>query len=180
VKDAARECGLDLKYALAHPEIKEVRRQMTLPFEYRAACRYCRDSGTKWILVDSSPFSHKMISSWPEMLSAKNLASLLSMPRNSRRDISMAYDHAARIIRKESSRVICAAQMNNAETESLWKQRECHMAGAIRSALHRRRPMRSVYLGGWQHLTLDDQFSSLRKLLAIDLRHCYLLDRGFL
>jgi len=180
VKHAARKCGLALKHALTHPEIKAVRRQLTLPFEYRAACRYGRDSGTDWILVDSSPFSRKMISTWVEMITRENLASLLSLPRDNRLDIAVVYDHAARIMLKESTPVIRASEMENPETRSHWKQREHRMAGTISRALHTRRPTRAVYLGGWEHLTLGLHFTSLRKLLAVGLDRCYLLDRGFL
>jgi hypothetical protein len=180
LKDAAVECGLPFKHALTHPEIKAVRRQITLPFEYRAAWRYSRDSGTELILVDFSPFSHKLISSWSEMLSSANLALLLSLPRDCRLTMTRAYDLAAMSIRQEGSTMAQPADMNDPETDSLWKKRERHMAGRILSALRRCRSITPLYLGGWEHLAVGGRFLSLRELLGIDLRKCYLLDRGFL
>jgi len=177
---AAKKCGLLFKHALTHPEIKAIQRQIVLPFEYRAAWRYSRASGTEVLLVDFSSFSRKMISSWPEMLSSENLATLLSLPRDSRLAITRVYDLAARGIRGESPTIVCTAETGGAEIDPLWKKRECHMAGAIRSTLRNRRPKKPVYLGGWQHLTVGGRFPSLRELLMIDLRQCYLLDRGFL
>jgi hypothetical protein len=177
---AAEKCRLPFKDALTHPEIKAVRRQIVLPFEYRAAWRYSRARGTELLLVDFSSFSRRMISSWPEMLSSENLATLLSLPRDSRLAITKAYDFAERGLRGESPTMACIAETSDPETDPFWNKRERHMAGAIRSALRKRRPMRPVYLGGWQHLTVGGRFPSLRELLGIDLRQCYLLDRGLL
>ena len=180
LRAAAEKCGLLFKHALTHPEIKAVRRQIVLPFEYRAAWRYSRASGAELLLVDFSPFSREMISSWPEMLSSENLATLLSLPRDSRLAITKVYDLAAQGIRGESPTIAGIAEAGDAGTDPIWKKRERHMAGVIRSTLRTRHPKKSVHLGGWQHLTIGCRFSSLRELLRIDLFQCYLLDRGFL
>jgi hypothetical protein len=177
---AAGKCGVLFKQALTHPEIQAVRRQIVLPFEYRAALRYSQASGADLLLVDFSPFSRKMISSWPEMICSENLATLLSLPRDSRLAITKIYDLAARGIREESTTIAGITEAGGAGTDPLWKKREHHMAAVIRSTLRTRRPKKPVHLGGWQHLTVGGCFSSLRELLRIDHFQCYLLDRGFL
>jgi hypothetical protein len=180
LKEAAGKCGLPLKHALTHPEIQAVRRQIVLPFEYRAAWRYSRASGVELVLVDFSPFSRRMISSWPEMISSENMVTLLSLPRDSRLAITKVYDLAARGILGGSSIIAGIAEAGGAGTDPLWKKRERHMAAVIRSMLQSRHPKKSLHLGGWHHLTVGGCFSSLRELLRIDLCQCYLLDRGFL
>jgi hypothetical protein len=177
---AAGKGCLPFRQALTHPEIKAVRRQIVLPFEYRAAWRYVQAKGTEPLLVDFSSLSRRMISSWPQMLSSENLAILLSLPRDRRLTIEKTYDLAARGIRGATTTMACLAQTSDPETDPLWKKRERHMAETIRAALRKRRPMRPVYLGGWQHLTVGGSFSSLRELLGINPHQCYLLDRGFL
>ena len=44
---AARHVHLSLREALLHPEIKVIRRQLALPFEYRAALRFVRNTGNR-------------------------------------------------------------------------------------------------------------------------------------
>lgn len=89
-------------------------------------------------------------------------------------------DLAARGIRGESPTIAGIAEAGGAGTDPIWKKRERHMAGLIRSTLRTCQPKKSVHLGGWQHLTIGCRFPSLRELLRIDLFQCYLLDRGFL
>jgi hypothetical protein len=180
LRAAASGCGLPFGRALAHPEIKAIRRQLVLPFEYRAARRFSQASGSNLSLVDYSPFSRKMINMWPEMLSSTNLAFLLSLPRDVRPPVAKMYDWAAGTIRGKAHSPASMVERADAEAELIWEQREGRMAHLIRSILHRTRPLRAVHLGGWQHLAVGGSFPSLRELLGIELGQCYLLDRGFL
>jgi hypothetical protein len=180
LRAAATKFGMPLNHAHTHPEIKAIRRQLALPFEYRAARRYFRSTGNRLLLVDYSPFSRRLIQSWPELLSPENLASLLSLPRNSRPSVSNAYHQAARHIRAEGQSGAVLVERAHAQVGLLWEKRERHMADTIRSALQRQRPARAVYLGGWQHLAPGGSFPSIRELLGIGLARCILLDRDFL
>jgi hypothetical protein len=180
LRAAAGGCSLPFRHALTHPEIKAIRRQLVLPFEYRAARRFSQASGSNLSLVDYSPFSRKMIKLWPEMLSSRNLAFLLSLPRDVRPPVTKTYDWAAGSIRGEVPSPAGLVERADADTDLLWEHRERRMAYLIRSILHSIRPLRAVHLGGWQHLAVGGNFPSLRELLGIELGHCCLLDRGFL
>lgn len=177
---AAKQCGLFFKDALTHPEIKAIRRQLSLPLEYRAARHFVRATASGLALVDYSPFSHRMIQLWPEMLTCENLASLLRLPRDGRPEVSRTYDLAARSIRGESPLMAGFIESDDDAPDSLWEKRERHLADAIRSILQHHRASKAVYLGGWRHLTPGGSFPSLRELLGIEISQCYLLDRGFL
>ncbi len=177
---AARHAGLTFRRALHHPEIKAIRRQLALPFEYRAARRFSQETGSRMSLVDYSPFSRKMIEPWQELLAAHNLASLLVLPEDSRLSPAQIYDLAARNIRKAHPWLGSLAGNASADADPLWEKRERFMAARIRSALKRFAPRKAVYLGGWQHLITGGAFPSLRELFEIELTRCYLLDQGFL
>lgn len=177
---AAGKHAMPLRRALGHPEIKAIRRQLALPFEYRAAFRYSRASGAGLFLVDDSSFSRRIIASWPEMLSAENLSLLLSLSRESRFAMTSLYDLAARRIRSEGPAVFDLAEAGTAEADPLWKLRERRMADAVRSVLWSRHCRKAVYLGGWRHLATGGNLPSLRELLGIGPSQCHLLDRGLL
>ena len=177
---AAKQCGLHFKDALTHPEIKAIRRQLSLPLEYRAARQFVRATEASLALVDYSPFSRRMIQLWPELLTSENLASLLRLPRDGRPEVARIYDLAARSIRGESPLLAGFVESEDDEPDSLWEKRERHLANAIRSTMQNLHPAKAVYLGGWRHLTPGGSFPSLRELLGIEISQCYLLDRGFL
>ena len=176
----AKHCGLLFKEALTHPEIKAIRRQLSLPHEYRAARRFVRATGSGLALVDYSPFSRRMIRLWPELLTCENLASLLRLPRDGRPEVTRIYDLAARSIHGESPLLAGFVESEDDEPDSLWEKRERHLANAIRSTMQNLHPAKAVYLGGWRHLNPGGSFPSLRELLGIDISQCVLLDRGFL
>jgi hypothetical protein len=180
LKTAAKNCGLTLREALRHPEIRALRRQLTLPFEYRAARRFSEATGSMLSLVDYSPFSRELIWLWPELLSPGNLALLLTLPRDNRLSPSRIYELAARAIRRADPWTADLAASRNPDTSPFWEKRERFMADRIRSVLKRRVPRKAVYLGGWQHLTVGGSFPSLRELLGLEHTPGYLLDRGFL
>ena len=177
---AAQQCGLHFKDALTHPEIKAIRRQLSLPLEYRAARRFSQATASGLALVDYSPFSRRMISLWTELLASENLVSLLSLPRDGRPEIARTYDLAARNIRGENPPLADLVEPPDKASDHLWKKRERHLAKAIRSAMQNLHPTKAVYLGGWRHLTPGGRFPSLRDILGIKTSQCYLLDRGFL
>lgn len=177
---AAMSRHLSLREALLHPEITAIRRQMVLPFEYRAARRYAQLTGNPVVLVDYSPFSRRMISHWRELLSIQNLSSLLTLDASRCAAAAATYDLAARAIQQAQTGPEDYLRSGGSSADPLWKQRERFMAGRIRAALKRFAPRRAVYLGGWQHLTTGGSCPSLRDLLELPQAPVYLLDRGYL
>lgn len=177
---ATGNTNLTFREALTHPEIKAIRRQLALPFEHRAARRFCQNTGSPLVLVDYSPFSRRMIRHWPELLSSGNLSSLLTLPEGNRPAPATTYELAARTIREEHPWLVNCLESHSSDPDSLWQKRERFMAARIGSALKRFRPRRAVYLGGWQHLTIGGSFPSLRELLGLEHASCCLLDRGFI
>jgi len=170
---AARHVHLSLREALLHPEIRSIRRQLALPFEYRAARRFVRNTGNRLALVDSSLFSRRMIAHWPELISSSNLSSLLLLAPDTRPTPAQTYERAAQLICQELTPPAFTG-------ERRWQKREQFLAARIRSALRETAPWRAAYLGGWQHLTGAGPAPTLRELLGLDRHSCWLLDRGFL
>lgn len=178
---AAMSSHVSLREALLHPEITAIRRQIALPFEYRAARRYAQFADSPLLLVDYSSFSRRMISHWPELLSAQNLSSLLTLDTNLRHAPAATYDLAARAIQQAQPSLADGFGCNCSSANPLWKTRERFLAARMRAALKRFGPRRAVYLGGWQHLTTGGNFPSLRVLLQLAQEApVYLLDRGYL
>lgn len=177
---AANLTSLTFRQALRHPEIKAIRRQLALPFEYRAARRYSPATVSALALVDSSRFSRKMIESWQELLSVSNLASLLTLPEDGRLSPEESYERAARTIREVHPWLQHLSGNDSSGADPLWEERERYMAGRIRRVWEKSASRKVVYLGGWQHLVANGPFPTLRDLLGIDLKSCYLLDRGSL
>jgi hypothetical protein len=177
---AAGKCRLLFREALTHPEIKAIRRQLSLPLEFRAARRFSQATGSRLFLVDYSPFSRKLIALWPDLLASENLASLLSLPRNARPEVARIYDLAAQSILGAGSSAAGLVATDDDEPDRCWEKRERHLADTIFSHLHDHRPSKAVYLGGWLHLSIGGSLPSLRELLKIGLSQCTLLDRGCL
>ncbi len=177
---AARHVHLSLREALLHPEIKVIRRQLALPFEYRAARRFVRNTGNRLALVDSSLFSRRMIAHWPELISSSNLSSLLLLAPDTRPTSAQTYERAAQLICQELTPPAFTGEWRWQTSDALWQRREQFLATRIRSTLRETAPWRATYLGGWQHLTGAGPSPTLRELLGLDRNSCWLLDRGFL
>ena len=176
LREACAQVRVSWQDAMRHPEIVSIRRQIALPSEYRAATRYAAQTGSKIFPIDYSLFSRKWLASWPELLSPKNLAILLSLPPNPR-SVSHLYDFAAVAM----ARVAPGSPENTAfhasHTDPLWAERELHMAKAIIRLCEIFSPRKPVYLGGWRHLTPGADFPRLRDILTIPPARCLLLDR---
>lgn len=179
LRNAARQCGLALREALSHPEIRAVRRQLALPFEYRAARRFAQATGSALSLVDYSPFSRELLELWPELVSKDNLALLLTLPHDHRLSSSRTYELAARAIGGADPLAAVLLGSRTSGMSPFMEKRERFMADRIRSVLKAQAPHKAAYLGGWEHLTVAGTSSSLRKLLGLEHTPCYLLDRGF-
>jgi hypothetical protein len=172
---ASYNCGIALKDALKRPEITALRRQISLPFEFRAASAHTEKSGAALVFVDQSSFSWRLTALWQETTSVENLTLLLSTS-------SMA-PHARQIYMKARRSIDRGVELRVQEfkgeldaTERLWARREYFMAKQIKGALLLHGPRKPLYIGGWQHLTLDARLPTLRGILGIARRQCMLLD----
>lgn len=173
---AAEKSQLSVREALKHPQIRSICRQMSLPFEYRAAANFAPRSGTRLLLVDDSSFSRHWIATWPELITAENLLHLLSLVATST-SVSAAYTAAAnRIASRDNSQVGSVGQ-KNPEGE-LWTKRELFMANRVGQAMRSLQPTSAVYLGGWWHLTSGGACPTLREILHVPRRQCCFLDRA--
>ncbi len=172
---AAGQLGLKAKGARQHPEVDAVRRQLGLPFEYRAARRFGLRHRVPVHLVDCSSFSQRMIASWEELVSPKNLFHLLSIPSH-RPPVDLLYRKAHRLIFPEGTHRPPGELPSKAPSPSgLWQKRERDLARRIENILAFHDTKKPVYVGGWQHLVPGQEFATLRELLKIEKDRCHLL-----
>jgi len=162
LKIICRRHRVPLARALRHPEIQLIQRQLALPFEYRAALRYTRQTPASLLLIDSSAASSAYLKTWPELIATDNLARLLLPCEPNRRDsVTGQYRQAERLLDQARIQDVPPATRPPAAAGSaregyLARQIECAMAGPL--------PYRLLYLGGWQHLS--PQPNCLRSLVA--------------
>lgn len=172
---AASHAGVPASQANRHSEIVAIRRQLAIPFEYRASMKFASRCGSTLKLVDASPFSRKMIESWQDLISRENLLQLLSLPPR-RPDMERSYTQALQLIRGESPEHFSAARFVGRMQEArFWEERERGLAQAVIRELRTHRPLRPLYVGGWQHLAPGAGFPSLRDLLGIPGSSCRVL-----
>ncbi len=169
----SHKLGIDPAKAIRHPQIASILLQISLPFEYRASTAYAMKEGCKLIPVDYSEFSRQWIDTWPEMISEDNIEHLLGLEK-SRPRVSSQYAQAARRIKEDS---LCG-EIRQQGNYPGWQERENHIAAEITSALELFKPDRSVYIGGWWHLSIGGEVKTVRELLNIREADCRLLDRG--
>lgn len=177
LRQAAARIGIPLPTAMRHPGVQAIRRQIQLPFEYRAASRYATFYGTKLIAVDSSSFSRRWIETWPELLAAENLMVLITMDDTKTRSDSHVYRAAAgHVSSTQAANNMGSGWINRiTHLDADWKERERHMAGRIKEAILRHRPKQPVYVGGWWHLTRGHTNPTLRDIFQVPAKRCFLL-----
>jgi len=152
--------------------------QLALPFEYRAALRYCRDKGASLSVIDLSSWSREAVQTqWPNMVSPDNL-SLISAepPEELRLVVRRDYEMAARLLRGPAQSLV-PAFLGSCTKDPAWKEREAVLAARVGELLGEMQVERLVYVGGWQHLvgsrgcgTLYERLEHLRpkRLLLAD------------
>jgi hypothetical protein len=178
VSHAARALSMAPRLAHRHPEVVRIRRQICLPYEYRAARKYASSRGARIVLCDSSAFSGRCLASWPEMLSWENLLSILSGPgrRDGHED---GYSRARRALGEPLEEGGIWTRSVEDRWGPWWDRRERHLARTAWRALHILQPRSPLYLGGWQHLLPGRRRSTLRGLLCIPPGRCLLLPDDF-
>jgi pheromone shutdown protein TraB len=173
--EAADRRGISLEQAWTHPQISAIRKQIALPFEYRAALGHARRYLKRLLLVDYSAFSKRLTAAWPELIATDNLAVLLSLPSHVSLSASESYLLAARRIYQCNDSAIDAFYPRDKQSIALWQERERYMARQIVAALVVLRPAKAIYIGGWWHLTSAGSIRTLREILGIPLARCILL-----
>lgn len=173
LRRAAASSELSLRQALQHPQIRSICRQLSLPFEYRAAAHFAQRSSSQLVLVDDSGFSRHWIATWPELLAVENLRYLLGLPAT-RPSMNTAYAAAATSISQDAPSQALTAPCSRPDG-ARWANRERFMAGQVAHNLRVRQPDSAIYLGGWQHLTQGGAFPTLRQILKIPRNRCVVL-----
>ncbi|MDY0041974.1 MAG: hypothetical protein RBS57_16805, partial [Desulforhabdus sp.] len=174
LKQAAKQCSISYSRAWNHYEIKRVRGQLALPFEYRAAVKYAQTTNTAVALVDSSSFSRRWIAFWAELISTDNLQTLLSLPAQ-HTPAHHLYQLAKRGVAGKVSPTGLPLLAGDREEEGIWAERERYMAQQIRRAINTRTLKRALFIGGWWHLTTGNGIPTIRDLLALDASQCLVL-----
>jgi len=134
-------------------QLLAIDRQLALPFEYRAALRYCRDTGVPLSPIDLSSWSREAIQNqWPQMVSPENL-SLLSAepPEPLHLVVQRDYEMAARFLR-ERAQPLVPAFLRFRTGDPAWEEREAVLAARVAKLFGEMQVGRLVYVGGWQHL----------------------------
>ena len=179
LKEAARTRSIKLDLTLSHPEIEAIRLQLNLPFEYRAAVAYSRETGADYRLVDSSHFSRRLIESWPDLITTENLEWLLSSSSHVP-PVSKLYQTATRLIRGGNPSDAFGEEPvspddHEDDDDDPWRVRELFLAARISSHLAALEPSKPFYLGGWTHLTAGGRLPTLRDILGAEPSRCILL-----
>jgi hypothetical protein len=134
-------------------QIHAIRAQIQLPFEYRTALSYCRDTGAALSCIDSSTWSKRWIDDhWCHLLSRENLEILLAeCPQDQKQEVGRGYRMAALLLRSREEPFISAvAQSWSADLH--WQQRENDLAQTLEELYATVAKGRLVYVGGWQHM----------------------------
>ena len=159
-------------------QINALEMQLAVPFEYRMAQKYCRDTGAALACIDSSLWSKGWIHEhWQRMLSSENLEVLLECsPVTLVDEVEREYKIAAHLLNKQEQS-LASAFTRVWSAAPLWQQREIELAQALEETYAGVQEGRVAYVGGWQHLlrpstggTLYDRVKHLqpRRILLPD------------
>jgi hypothetical protein len=134
-------------------QINGIEIQLAVPFEYRMAQKYCRDTGAALACIDSSLWSKGWINEhWQPLMSRDNLEVLLkSSPETLTEEVEREYKIAARLLNKQEQ-ALASAFIRVWSADPLWQQREIELAKALEDTYARVQEGRVAYVGGWQHL----------------------------
>lgn len=127
--------------------------QLAVPFEYRIAQKYCRDTGAALACIDSSFWSKGWIHQhWQQLLSHENLRVLLDCcPKTLAKEVEREYKLAAHLLNKQDHS-LASAFIRSWGADRQWQQREAELAQALVESYARAQEGRVAYVGGWQHL----------------------------
>lgn len=172
VATAAERLGMPRNQALGHPHIRRLFRQIAIPYEWRAAQAHRRAHGVPCYPVDSSRLSQRLLAHWPQLLSPANLTVLLTLPGDPDPSADHVYRQAAWTVQAGA---VSAPPPSGAWPTIFW-ERERHLEVQIRAILTTLKPRHLVYLGGWEHLRIQEDPATVRRRLQDLQPRCLLLD----
>ena len=173
LRQAAGRLGIAMETALRRPHITAIRRQIAVPFEYRAALRFGLISGARPVPVDDSSYSRKLIAWWPELLSEENLVHLLELQNE---PVSVAREYKRAIRGLSGEKMIGGFFLPEDDEWEALEKRERLMASKIMRVQQSVQPRRALWIGGWKHLMNVGTIPTLRDLLRISQSRCMILD----
>jgi len=134
-------------------QINAIQIQLAVPFEYRMAQKYCRDTGATLACIDSSLWSKGWIhEEWQRLLSSENLEVLLKCsPATLPEEVEREYKIAAHLL-NEQEQSLASAFIRAWSADPLWEQREMELAQVLKETYAQVQKGRVAYVGGWQHL----------------------------
>ncbi|GEM_PF-4057752 len=139
-----------------HPQVRLIRRQISMPFEWRTASAVAGDVDLPCVPVDSGVVARRELPCWhDQLLSARNISCLLESSDflDMGEIFQQQYARARRFLRggREKSPYDFAS-LSVLQGEA-WQERERLMARRIRRMASRHG--RVVHVGGWHHLIKD-------------------------
>ena len=143
-------------------QINAIEIQLSVPFEYRMAQKYCRDTGAALACIDSSLWSKGWIHKhWQQLLSSENLETLLKCPPETlSKEVEREYKIAAQFLRNKEE-PLASAFTRAWPADQIWQQRELELAQELEENFARAQEGRVAYVGGWQHLLYPNTGSTL-------------------
>lgn len=178
LRQVSLESGISLKALMKHPEVAAIRKQISLPFEFRASRHYSLAAGIPLCLIDRSDFSRQWIRFWPDLIAPQNLEFLVSSQMQAQGSYSGRYEQAALLMgigRAGRSRHCLGGSLS---PDFEWVKREHHLARKTAAILSKREPRRPVFVGGWRHMVQGECRPTLRDYLNVPVHQCLLLDRA--
>jgi len=170
------------------PRVRELLAVLRLPFEYRAARAYCRESGARLALLDLSRYARPKLESF-EAGVREELARLAFPPergravdpgleeadargraarrRTSRRGVAGAYRRALAALRDPER---CYLPLANEEARAELARRDAHASRRLLDIASGEPWAKVAHIAGWEHLVLDDRRLSLWARLRRRLR----------
>jgi len=143
-------------------QIDAIKAQLMIPFEYRVALKYCRDSDGKLECIDSSSWSKRHIhDQWEHLLSTENLKALIKQsPNNHAEEVKREYKIANLLLTQPQQSFVSAfTQAWSGDPE--WQQRELELTQALEGMYASMYKGKLAYVGGWQHLVGRESGSTL-------------------
>ena len=134
-------------------QIQAIQAQIAVPFEYRSALSYCRETGAALSCLDSSHWSKHLIShQWQQLLSRDNLVALLEQtPKNLQQDVNRGYQLAASLL-SDKGQILVSTFSRSWSADPRWLKRESELAHGLKRLYSQLPEGRLAYIGGWQHL----------------------------
>jgi len=150
----------------AESVLRSIREKFRAPFEYRAALRYCRESGAALHAIDLSSLSKELIEDgWHELIEVENITKSINYSSDTKTfSVEQEYLRAERLLKEDSSMV--DVFLSPWTSQVIYEEREAHLAGALVDLHSKMEAGCLVHVGGWQHLLDKGGFKTLFQRLS--------------